>query len=41
MTRRNPVARHAWRFNRPKIRIDRKKENRRLACRKKESRVCH
>ena len=33
---RNPIARNAWKFNKPKVVVDRKKEERRLKCRKKD-----
>lgn len=36
MKTRNHVARAAWKFNKPKVYVDKKKEARRRACRKKE-----
>ena len=36
MKSRNHVARAAWKFNKPKVYVDKKKEARRRACRKKE-----
>lgn len=35
MKNRNHVARVAWKFNKPKVYVDRKKEERRKACRRK------
>jgi hypothetical protein len=35
MKTRNHVARSAWKFNKPKVYVDRKKEQARRACRKK------
>lgn len=35
MKTRNPIARNLWKFNKPKVRVDRKKEAQRRACRKK------
>lgn len=36
MKTRNPIARNTWKFNKPKVVTDKKKEQRRRACRKKE-----
>lgn len=36
MKNRNHVARAAWKVNKAKVYVDRKKEQRRKACRKKE-----
>lgn len=36
MKTRNPIARNTWKFNKPKVVTDKKKEQRRKACRKKE-----
>ena len=35
MKNRNPVAGNAWRYNKPRVVTDKKKEQRRRACRKK------
>lgn len=35
MKNRNHVARNAWKFNKSKVYVDRKKEQARRACRKK------
>lgn len=35
MKTRNPIARNTWKFNKPRVVTDKKKEQRRLACRKK------
>jgi hypothetical protein len=35
MKNRNPIARNAWKFNKPKVVIDKKKEQRRTACRRR------
>ena len=36
MKTHNPIARNAWKFNKPRVVMDKKKEARRTACRKKE-----
>lgn len=36
MKTRNPIARTLWKFNKPKVIVDKKKKASKLACRKKE-----